>query len=187
MDNLENLEQKILSDARVQAEQILKKAGKKRQKMIQKKIAEAEEINRKLMKRAEEEAKLKKDRILSNAKIKIRDEQLKAKQEIIDQVFSVAKKQLVHLEGETYSRFLLYQLTGLELTGTEVLIIPENQRHIVEKLNLPVKVADDESIPSGFILKGDNKMLNCSFDFLLDYYRDELELTAARVLFESGG
>ena len=94
-----------------------------------------------------------KERVISNAELRVRDEKLKAKQIIINKVFEEAKKKLLKIDDKTYIEFLQNNIKGLSLKGSEVLVVPEDMKERVKSLNLPIKVAEDETIDSGFIIK----------------------------------
>lgn len=182
MNKIENITEKIISDAEKDAGEIIHEAEKKAKAIIEYRTSEAEEVVKKLRNHAKSEGELLKERMIASAAIKIRDEQLKAKQEIIDEVFSQAKEQLVHLDMENYVNFLKNALNHITLTGKEILFVPKNMKRVVEDLQLPF-ILSSETVSSGFLLKGEHAIYNYTFEFLLEFYREELELAVARELF----
>ncbi len=184
MSNLENLTQKILRDAESKAQQIKKEAKEKNEHLLHSQTKEAEDQKKRMLERAKREAALMKERVISNAELRVRDEKLKAKQQVIDRVFRLAKERLLNLDEETYVKFLQSNIKGLNLKGNEVLVVPEKLIPRVKTLGLKVQVAEDEWVDSGFLLKDEDMVLNFSFDSLVDYLREELESEIAQGLFK---
>lgn len=183
MSNLDYLIEKIAEDAQREAKDVLQDGVKKKAEIINQKSTEAKEKVRNMLNIAERDGRLIKEQAISSAKIKARDLQLQAKGEIIQHVFSVALERLTRLDQQDYLQFLENQLKDIKLKGTEILVVPENRRDIVKNLNLPINLSAEETVESGFVLIGDQYILNHTFESLLDFYRDELELAVANVLF----
>ncbi len=184
MSNLDNLVQKILDDAKEQASAIVDEANKAKEEIISAKTKEAEEKKRRIIERAEQEASLLKERTISNAELKVRNEVLRAKQEVIEKVFHLAKESLKDLDEDKYISYLQNTLKSLNLKGEETIVVPEKMRKKVNKLKLNLKVSEEETVDSGFLIKGKGIILNYTFDSLIDYYRDELEAEIAQSLFK---
>lgn len=184
MSNLENLTNKILEDARIEADRIMEESAKVRHDILNSRINEANERKRKILEKAEHEAAMIKDRIISNAELKVRDEKLKVKQEIINKVFELSKKKLKELTEDEYVKFLTNNLKSISMKGTEILVVPEKMKDKVKSIASLPKVSDTETVESGFILKDNDVAINFSFDSLVDYLREELELEIAKHLFK---
>ena len=67
---------------------------------------------------------------------------------------------------------------------SNVLVVPEKFKNKVKSLGLRLSISEDEKIESGFLIKNNNIIMNYSFDFLVDYLRDELEGQIAKELFK---
>ncbi len=184
MSNLDNLTQKILEDAKAEVDIILKDSKVKSDGIVNSRVKEANDQKARLLERAKNEAALMKERVISNAELKVRDEKLKAKQLIINKVFEQSKERLLKIDDKTYIQFLQNNIRGLSLKGSEVLVVPEDMKERVKSLKLPIKVAEDETIDSGFIIKDKDTLLNFSFDSLVDFLREELETEIAQNLFK---
>jgi V/A-type H+-transporting ATPase subunit E len=182
MSNLENLVQKILDDAKKEADLIIEEANKKKEEIISSRIKEANEKKEKILEKASREADMIKDRIISNAELSARDERLKAKQQVMDRVFELAKERLRNLNEQDFIKFIKGKLESMALDGSEVLVLPEYMKEKVKSLGLPV-IVSDESVESGFLIKTNNIVLNYSFDSLVDFLREELEGEIAAKLF----
>lgn len=184
MSNLENLTQKIIDDAKKRASIILEEAEKENKEIINSKINEANKEKDRIIERATAEANLLKERVISNAELQVRNQKLKAKQEVIEKVFNLAKAKLKDMNEDNFSNYLSNTLKTIKLRGDEVLIIPERMKNKVASLDLPIKVSIEETVESGFIIQGSDIVLNYDFDSLVDYYRDELEAEIAKSLFK---
>lgn len=184
MSNLDNLVQKILDDAKERASNIIEDANKFKKELIDSKVKEANENKKKIIEKATLEANLLKERAISGAELKARNEKLKAKQEIIDKVFNIAKERLKNLDEDIYVSYLTSTLKTLKLSGEEIIIVPEKMRKKVKSLGLFPKVSEEESVDSGFLIKDKGIILNYTFDSLIDYYREELETEVAQSLFK---
>lgn len=183
MSNLDNLIQKIKLDAQSQAEVILKEADKKKEEIVNGQVNVALEEKAKIIEKAEKDAEIINSRILSNADLKVRDEILKAKQEVIDKVFLLAKEKLMNLDDKEYIEFVKNQISTLVLTGEETLIVPQNRKELIKSLGLNLNVSEKETIPSGFAVVNKNIRLNFSFETLIDFLREDLETKIAQELF----
>ena len=184
MSNLENLVQKILDDAKKEADLITEEANKKKEEIVNLKVKEANEAKTRILEKASREAEMIKDRIISNAELSARDEKLNAKQVIIEKVFSLAKENLKSLNEDDFIKFLKGNIETMTLNGSEVLIVPEYMKEKVISLGLSLKVSEDETVESGFLIKNNNVIMNYSFESLVDFLREELEGEIAVKLFK---
>lgn len=182
MSNLDNLTQKILEDAKYRAGIILEDSMKVKEEIINAKLKEANERKSKIIERATSEASLLKDRVISNAELQVRNEKLKAKQDVVERVFKLAKERLNNLGENEYLSYLKNTLKGLKLNGTETLIVPEKMKSKVKELY--PRVSEEETTDSGFLLRDGDILLNYTFDALVDYLREELEVDVAMSLFK---
>lgn len=184
MSNLENLVQKILDDAKIEADKTKDESTRKNEVIVSSKVNEANDKKKRIIEKASAEAAMMKDRIISNAELKVRDEKLKAKQEVMDRVFILSKERLRDLNDDEYVKFLTSHLKTLNLKGTELLVVPEKMKSKVKSIGMFSNVSDDETVDSGFLLKDRDVIMNFSFDSLVDYLREELETEIAQDLFK---
>lgn len=183
MRNIENITEKIIEDARKQAQEIIAEARQKKEKLIKEKEEQALDEKEKLLQKAKQEVIIEKERMISQARLQARDEVLLAKQEVIEKIFALVKEKLRNLDKKAYIEFLQKQLATRKWHGSELLFVPKKYLDDVVLLDLPVKVVTDEFVESGFLIKDGNIITNYSFDALVDFYRDELEPIIARDLF----
>lgn len=182
MSNLENLTEKILEEAKIQADLQLRDAKAFEEDVIAKKVREAEEKKEKMLDKAKFEANLLKERIVSNAEVNRRNELLNGKQKVIDQVFEKAKEKLAHLPQEEYIAFLTNTVASLHLKGTETLKVKEEYKEAVKNLGLSLRVSED-AVSSGFEIQDEKISLNYNFNDMVDFYREELVKDVASTLF----
>ena len=184
MSNLENLIEKILEDGRKQAQSIIEESEKNDQEIFDLKVSEANEKKNRIIEKANREAVMLKERMISEAELRIRDEKLNAKRQVLDKVFILAKERLVNIDEDTYMSFLKNSLNKNSLKGTEVLIVPDRFKEAVKKLGVYSNVSNNEAVESGFLLKDGNIIMNYSFKSLVDFRREDIEVEIAQELFQ---
>jgi len=184
MSKLENLTKKILDDAGIQAESIKENALKKSEGVVNTKVKDAQDKKDKILEKATQEAEMMKDRVISSAELKVRDEKLTAKQKVMDKVFIMAKDSLKSLSTEEYSNFLKATLEKVSINGKGSLRVPLGKKEIAQSVANNIEIFEDESLESGFILRDDDIIYNYTFDSLVDEVREELEGEIAKNLFQ---
>jgi V/A-type H+-transporting ATPase subunit E len=184
MSNLDNLTEKILSDAKAKAKVVLDESERMKEEIVNSRVREAEGKKGRIMEKAASDASLMKDRVVSNAELKVRNESLRVKQEVIDRVFDLSKKNLMNLKEEEYLSYLKRTLATLDLKGTETLVVTRPMVEKVKLLGLPQSVSETEFTESGFNLKDKGIVMNYTFTDLVEYLRDELEAEVATTLFK---
>lgn len=182
MSNLENITQKILEDAKKQVAEIKVNTGAEIEKIIKTRVDEAVRTKDRILERAKQEAVAAKDKIISTASLKSRDQQLSAKQRVMDKVFELSKQKLINLSDEDYKKFVDDRLKLSELSGDEI-IIPQKGRESLFK-NSKLKVSDSETVESGFAIQAGKTIINHNFNDLVDFNRLDLEGEIAKILFD---
>lgn len=198
MSNLNNLTSKILNDAEEKKNYILAEAEAKKDKIISKKTNKAEADKEEIITKANIEAEVKKARIISNAKLSVRNDMLRAKQAVMSKVFSEAIEKLQKLSRGDYKYYVISTLDSLELEGTEVIIINEEDKDIfsnefLEALNKELESKGKKGsitlnmegkFNGGFILDRNGIQINNTFEALINSLRGELEFEVNKVLFD---
>ena len=197
MSNLNNLTSKILNDAEEKKKYILADAEAQKDKIISKKTNRAEADKEEIITKANIEAEVKKARIISNAKLSVRNDMLRAKQDVISKVFNEAIEKLQNLSNGDYKYYVILTLDSLELEGTEVIIINEKDKDIfsnefLEALNKELESKGKKGsitlnmegkFNGGFILDRNGIQINNTFEALINSLRGELEFEVNKVLF----
>lgn len=123
MSNLNNIINKILEDAKIKSEEIIKNAQEEEEKISHKKVQEAKVLEKEILDRALRESVTKKERIISNSQLKVRNEKLEAKQKVIDKVFNKAIEELSEMPMETFNKYLIEKISTMDIEGDETLIL----------------------------------------------------------------
>lgn len=196
MANLNNLTSKILKDAEERKESILSSAEEEKNKILSKKIAKAKELESEIIQKAEAEAKSKKDRIVSSATLRVRNNKLSAKQDIIQEVFEKSIDSLSSISGDDFLRFVKHSILSLGKIGEQNLILNKDGLDIVDLTfiydlnqslgeNGNVKLSPNPGkFRGGFILEKDGIEINNTYEALVSSLKNELEFEVASVLFK---
>ncbi|KEI16468.1 V-type ATP synthase subunit E [Clostridium haemolyticum] len=197
MSNIENLTSKIIENAKSTAKDIIDKAKEKENNIISKKVSIAEKERNIILSKAKDESKLKKQRIISNANLQVRDMKLSAKIEVLDKVFNDSIQKLNGMTTSEMINFIRNSILSSEIDGDEEIIIDSSNLVItpqfVEELNKELKSkgkigklklsSENRNIGGGYILAKNDIEINNTFDFLVKSLRDDIESEVAKVLF----
>ncbi|MGI6575010.1 MAG: V-type ATP synthase subunit E [bacterium] len=205
MAGAEKIVERILADAKEQAEAIKKEAEEKAALIIKRAEAEVEKMQRQSEAKAKAEAEERRRRILTIAELDGRKAVLAAKEEMLEEAFATALKQLQALDIPSYQAIIRPLLLASSETGSEeVIISPADVERITPEFIAGVNAElraqgkgqgltlSEEKRPlpgGGFILRAGGVEINNSFAALLKLQREELEPQVAAILFagEEGG
>jgi len=188
--------EKILTDAKAEAEKI-KKQAEETQAAEQAKLDEQlKEHNKQTDILAEKAAEDKKLHLLAAARMDIAKQHLAEKRKIIDDVFDQARTQLQNLPDDQYTTLMTKLMLEAVETGDEEIIIGKNEKRIdqkfVKQINRELgpgfkgnlRLANERhNLTGGFILRRGKIKNNVSLDILLARARKELEIQLAKELF----
>ena len=194
MEGMERIKDSILSEAKEQAEKIIKEADDRVKEMKGQAAKNAEEITKVRLHKAETEAREAAARKLSMEELELKKEILKAKQGFIDQAFEKALSRLKGLPEETYADMVVSILKDAKVTGEEEIVVSQRDREMFEKgllkkindrLGFEIKLSDEtRSMQGGFIVKTRGVEINNSFETLLRMERERIETEIADILFQ---
>lgn len=184
MSNLENLTQKIIDDAKEKANEMKTNADKKANALVANRVKEANDRKDKALEKAAQEAAMMKERVISSAELKIRDEKLVIKHMLLDKVFQTAKDELLNLDDKSYYSFVENLLKEINCSNKSVLKVPKGKKEILENLKTTIEVVEDESIESGFMIFDQDIVYNYNFESFVDETRGEIESLIVEKLFE---
>jgi len=192
----EQVVQKILSDAKAEAEDIRKQADDKEaaeQAKIDDQLAEYEKQTDSITQKAADAKKL---HLLAAARMDMAKQFLAEKRKILDEVFAQVREKLLSLPDDQYRRLITNLMLKAVETGDEEVIIDENEKridrnlidHVNQRLNPNQKPnlrlsEEKQNLGGGFILKRDKIKNNVSFGVLLAQARRDLEIELAKELF----
>ncbi len=192
----EQVVEKILADARAEAEKLKKQADEKEaaeQAKLNEQLQEYSSQTKALADRLGNEKKL---HLLAAARMDIAKEFLAEKSRILDEVFAQAQTQLQNLPDEQYRELIRNLMLEAVETGDEEVILDKNETRIDEKFirqinqklgrgrkgNLKLS-KERQQLGGGFILRRGKIKNNVSLDVLLARARKELEIELAKELF----
>ena len=192
----EQVIEKILADARAEAEKIKKQADEKETAEKAKFNEQLDEHKKQTNDLAEKLGSEKKLHLLAAARMDIAKEHLAEKSRVLDEVFEQARQQLQNLSDDQYKTLCTNLMLEAVETGDEEVIIDTNEKRIddkfIKKINNKLgherkgnlKLSNQKQpIGAGFILKRGKIKNNVSLDVLLVQARKELEIDLAKELF----
>jgi len=198
MANVSNLTSKILKDAEERKDSILAAAEDEKANILEKKNNSAKSLEATMLDKAKIEAQARKERVVSGALLKARNEKLKAKQAMIKEVFEKSIQELCNLSKDEFIAFVKNSILSLDVIGDEKLILNEEGKRIVnedliKEINMELALkgkkgevtinSETRNFNGGFILERQGIEINNTFKALVNSLKDELEFQVARELF----
>jgi len=119
MGEVEKLINRILEDARSQAEANIGRAKSEAESIIEAAKRNAEIKSREIIEKAEKESVEIKRRMIAAAELEARKERLKAKQEVIDSAFKKALEKLCSMPDDQYQAMLVDMIVDCSESGKE--------------------------------------------------------------------
>lgn len=184
MSNIENLTQKIELDAKKKASSILEEAGSESENIVSNAVSKAQKESDLIVKKASKEAENIVEKTLSSAELLARDTILRAKEEVVERVFSLAKERLVNLDSKKYFDCLNSAISDFKDVDNIQIIVPEKYYETVKNEIKNIEVVKDSNIDSGFNIKRGNIIYNNVFSSLIEANRSELEYEVSTKLFK---
>jgi len=192
----EQVVEKILSEARAEAEKIKKKADEREaaeQARLDGQLADYKSQTEMLAQKA---AKAEKLHLLAAARMESAKELLAEKREILDEVFTQAREKLLNLPDEQYRKLMANLMLKAVESGDEEVIVDKDEKRIDQQLinqvnqrlgpdnKRELKLSKErEDLGGGFILRRGKIKNNVSLDVLLAQARRDLEIELAKELF----
>jgi V/A-type H+-transporting ATPase subunit E len=192
----EQVVEKILADAKAEADKIKKQADDQEaaeQAKLSEQLDEYKKQTEILAKKAGED---KKSHILAAARMDIAKQYLAEKRKILGEVFEQARRQLQDLPDEEYRALIKKLILDAVETGDEEVVVDTKEKRIdrefIKKINSELasgkkgdlRLSDQkQDIGAGFILKRGKIKTNVSMEVLLGQARKELEIELAKELF----
>jgi len=192
----EQVVEKILSEAKAEAEKIKKQAQDRdaaEQAKLDEQLADYKAQTEMLAQKAANAEKL---HLLAAARMDIAKELLAEKRKILDEVFAQAREKLLNLPDEQYHKLITNLMLKAVETGDEEVIVDKNEKRIDQNLidqvnqrlgaggKRNLRLSDErQDFGGGFILKRGKIKNNVSVDVLLAQARRDLEIELAKELF----
>jgi V/A-type H+-transporting ATPase subunit E len=193
---VEQVAEKILADAKAEAEKIKKQAQEKVAAEQAKLDTQLIEYKKQTKILAEKAGKDEKSHILAAARMDIAKQFLAEKRKILDEVFEQARRQTQNLPDDQYHELITKLMLEVVETGDEEVVTDKKEKRIdkefIKQINHKLgpdhkgnlKLSDEkQDLGSGFILKRGKIKTNVSIEVLLNQARKELEIELAKELF----
>jgi V/A-type H+-transporting ATPase subunit E len=195
--NAEQVVEKILSQARAEADQLMSSADETARKENQRLEKEMEALRQETSKLAEAAGQDKLSRMLAAARMQNAKDLLAAKGQILDELFARVKQRVEQMPDNEYLELMKRFLQKAVRTGQEEVIVGKNETRInpafINKLNAELHwqakgglqlSPTREDIGGGFILSSGKVRINASTDVLVGQLRDKMEMELAAELFQ---
>jgi len=195
--NAEQVVDKILSQAKAEAEQILKEAKEKASEQKSQLDAELSAFEKDTEKKAREAGEDKLQRMLAAARMSQAKQVLAAKVAILDEVFARAKEAVHRLPDDQYLALMAELMKKAVETGDETIIVGRNENRLnndfIKRINRELgagfkgnlRLASERAdIPGGFIVSRGKVRMIASTDVLVSRLRESMQVDLAKELFE---
>lgn len=189
--SIENITQKILSEAKESAAAAMADAQKQGQELIAKAQADAAQLEKQAQQQAQQEHEVILQRRISVAELEARKMRLAAKQEVIARSFDEALERLANLNESEYIAFLADGISKAAEDGSQVLLNARDHDAVGDKVITLVRAMgkkvtlSDETIRAkgGFILRCGAVELNATLETMLGAVREEVTPQVVKALF----
>lgn len=194
----EQVVEKILADAKAEAEKIKKQADEKEAAEQAKLDEQLDEYRKQTKTLAQKAGEDKKSHLLAAARMNIAKEYLAEKRKILDEVFAKARAKLEKLPDEEYRMLCSKLMLEAVETGDEEVVIDSKETRIdqnfIDQLNKQLGShkkgnlrlsGERQNVGAGFILRRGRIKNNVSIELLLAQARKKLEIELAKELFEN--
>jgi len=186
----------ILSDARRQADEIVRQVNEQRALQASALDREMAAFDQETERLAREAAESRKSQLLAAARMQNGRQILAAKGQILDQLFARVKERIEKLPDNEYLDLIRKLLHKTVQTGQEEVVVGKNETRInaafLNKLNVELlwqakgglKLSQHrEDIGGGFVLVAGKVRINSSTDVMVNQLRDKMEMELATELF----
>lgn len=189
---LENITNKILNDAKLDAEAILKEAKDKVSAIENEANIECEKIKNDFATRfKDEEAEIYKKTAIVG-KLDIAKIQLQGRRDLIAATNALALQKLQSLSESDYISFVVKLLDKIDSDGT--IMLGNNEKYLTsawlsnycEQKGKNINISEQKgNFNGGFVFHTENKAYDLSFEMLLKNYNEKCESTVVKHLFDS--
>ena len=195
---IKDINDKIISDAKIQASKIITQAEDNANNIIKKGEKEADNVKKIILYKINQEASLKKSKILTEANLEAKKIILSEKQEIIKNIFDKASESVLKLDDKDYRNIIKKMILDNIESGDETIFIDHLDRvkiskSFIEDINKELKSQGEKGelklstaylpIKGGVVIGSGKIRKNISLEFLLKKIREELEIQISKDLF----
>jgi len=195
---IKDINDKIISDAKIQANKIIAQAEDNANNIIKKGEKDADNIKKTILYKNNQEASLKKSKILTEANLEAKKTILLKKQNIMEDVFGNAFQSILKLDDKDYQNFINKLILENIEKGNETIFIgsPDKKRisiDFIEDINKELKSKGKKGelclstsylpIKGGIIIGSGTIRKNISLELLIKNVREESEMQMSKILF----
>ncbi|MBE3091348.1 MAG: V-type ATP synthase subunit E [Candidatus Atribacteria bacterium] len=195
---IKDINDKIISDAKIQASKIITQAEDNANNIIKKGEKEADNVKKIILYKINQEASLKKSKILTEANLEAKKTILLEKQKIMEDVFDKALESITKLNSKDYLNFIKKLILDNIERGDETIFTGSSDKNkickdFIEEINKELKAKDKKGelrlstsylpIKGGVVIGSGKIRKNISLEFLLKKIREELEIQISKDLF----
>lgn len=196
---IKDINEKIISDAQIQAGKIITQAEDNANNIIKKGEKEADNIKNIILGKNNQEASLKKSKILTEANLEARKTILSEKQKIMEGAFNKALESILKLEDKDYRNFIKKLILDNIEKGDETIFIASSDKNkiskdFIEDINIKLEAKGKKGelklstsylpIKGGVIIGSGKVRKNISLELLLKKVREESEIEICKYLFD---
>ena len=186
MGNGQNLIDKILSDAKAQADEVRAQAQKEADEILSAAQNKADKEKAKADEAAKAEAEKAAAKEISSADMKAKKMILQQKQDCLEEILKEAEKTLCSLKGEEYEKVILSMLKNADTDDKSEIIFSSDDRQTfsLKAKEMGLKVSEEtRDIDGGFVVKNGDIEYNYSFKSIISVEREDILQLAAGILF----
>lgn len=196
MTGIEKITGRIAADAQAEADAILAGAQAQADEITARCQAQADKAAEELLARGRAAAADREERLVSSAEMQARQLALKARQETLDEAFSLALERLRALPEEEKTDLLARLAAKASATGREQVILDGADRdacgaQVVSRANALLGAQGALALSpaagrfrGGLVLSDGEVEVNCTFETLVRLARSQMAGDVARVLFD---
>lgn len=185
MGNEQKMIDRIIADAKQEAQEILDKAKSEADLKVNSANEKAEKEMASYTKLAEAEAEKAASKEISGAYMEAKKQILSKKQEILEEVILEAKNKLLNLKDNEYEEIILNMIEKSCTDDSEIVLSKKDKKTLKDVLSKKgIKVSDEtRDITGGFIVKKGDIEYNYSFEAIIAVEHEYIEQIAAEILF----
>jgi len=195
---MEDIIKEIKTKASREVKKIRQEAVKEREKITKETEKKAERVKNEQLEEFKREAENEKRQRIIKVRMEEKRKLLELKREIMDRLFGQAREELNSLHRDEYLNLLKESLfSHLDSQDDEIIVAPRDKewikKNLLEKLRENSKLKMKKGLKlspelddrkGGFILKKENKQVNCTFSAIFASLRERLEMEVASRLFD---
>jgi len=198
MNGFDKIKQRILEDARQEAERIIQSAEERAREIKEAKANEAARLKKRLTEQSMEAAREHKRRMLVSAQLEMKRKVLAAKRDMIEAVFAGVIERISGMADDQYREVIASMLLNAPLQGDEEVVFSVydegrldqgfldyvNEQLTKQGRNGRLRLSPDRGqFRAGFVLRGREVEINCSFESIVRALRADMESQVAEMLF----